>query len=476
VAIVLGPCQAADPEGAERQYRMARRLAAEGSPEAGPALMKVLELDPEGSRADDALVDRALLAGIARWPEALGRVHPRAAAEARAFLDRTLNDHADSDRAPEARYYRALLFLEPIPGHDSAVARQQLILSTTRRDASDRADAARYAVAWLDEQLGSDDRAMAGYQRLLVDAPSGPAGLRARVGLARMLLRRGEFGAAARWVQEALDGEVGSETDAAALRELAVRLLTGRTAPTTAEVVLPTTGVRQPGSICATRDGGLLLVDRKLGTVKLLGPTGKTLSTWTLQKLVDAALGPRGSVFAATEDEAFQLRADGTQRRTAALGEFDEPQALALDGIGGLWLLDRKGERLGRIAPGAGAPTTVWENKGARVTSMAWDGRRMLMVGNRDKTLYAVASDGIATPLFGPTWQKPILLAADHTGRVAVLDEKSGTVTTLGADGSSLGTFNWRGAGLKAPAGMAFGADGVLHLLDQQGGKWMRVR
>ena len=46
----------ADPDAAERQFRLARRLVAEGSPEAAPALDRVLELDPRGALADDALV------------------------------------------------------------------------------------------------------------------------------------------------------------------------------------------------------------------------------------------------------------------------------------------------------------------------------------------------------------------------------------------------------------------------------------
>ena len=58
---------AGDADAAERQYRVARRLVAERSPEARAALDKVLALDPQGPRADDALVDQALLEGPARW-------------------------------------------------------------------------------------------------------------------------------------------------------------------------------------------------------------------------------------------------------------------------------------------------------------------------------------------------------------------------------------------------------------------------
>jgi len=55
VAVVLvlllasvSPAQAGDSAEAERQYRIARRLAAEGSPEAAAALRRVIEIDPDG--------------------------------------------------------------------------------------------------------------------------------------------------------------------------------------------------------------------------------------------------------------------------------------------------------------------------------------------------------------------------------------------------------------------------------------------
>jgi len=82
------PTPAADPAAAERQYRIARRLAAEGSPEAADALQKVLQLDPKGDLADDALVDQALLAGLPRWPEDLGNLDEESARRALKLLGR----------------------------------------------------------------------------------------------------------------------------------------------------------------------------------------------------------------------------------------------------------------------------------------------------------------------------------------------------------------------------------------------------
>ena len=49
--IAATPLVASDPAAAKRQYRVARRLAAEGSPDAAAALRRVVELDPRGSLA-----------------------------------------------------------------------------------------------------------------------------------------------------------------------------------------------------------------------------------------------------------------------------------------------------------------------------------------------------------------------------------------------------------------------------------------
>ena len=94
---------AADAAGAERQYRVARRLAAEGSPDAAAALQKVIELDPEGRLADDALLEQALLEPLPRWPEGLGRIDADAARRALGLIDRLLTQVPRGDRVPEAR-------------------------------------------------------------------------------------------------------------------------------------------------------------------------------------------------------------------------------------------------------------------------------------------------------------------------------------------------------------------------------------
>ena len=134
----------ADRRAAENQYRVARRLAAQRSPEAGAALRRVVELDPKGPLADDALLDLADLEGVPLVPEQLGRVSLAAARRALAVLEELLRDHDSADRATEARIRRALLMLEPLPIRNATEARVDLLGVATAGSGDDLSPLARY--------------------------------------------------------------------------------------------------------------------------------------------------------------------------------------------------------------------------------------------------------------------------------------------------------------------------------------------
>jgi len=145
---------ARDPEGAARQYRVARRLVAEGSPDAAASLARVYEMDPKGALADDALVEQALLLPVATWPGELGRISAPEKERAVALLDKVTDGLPGGDRANEAKVLRDLLRLEPLPGHDPARARLDLLaVASGATDERWRAGA-RFGTAWIDERTG----------------------------------------------------------------------------------------------------------------------------------------------------------------------------------------------------------------------------------------------------------------------------------------------------------------------------------
>jgi len=466
---------AADPEAAERQYRVARRLAAEGSPEAAAALRRVVELDPAGPLADDAMLDEALLLGVPRWPEELDRQGPQDVVAAAELLDELLEHFPRADRSIDALFYRALLRLEPGPGYDASAARVELIEIAGRREAAEWATNARYVRAWLDEQQGRHDRANAAYQRVVLDAPGSPAGSRACVGLGRVLLGEGHYAEAARWLQQAIERGALREPVAEPLRELAVRLLLGGPVPGSASRVVVSTGMKTLAGMAATPDGGALIGERRSGSVQRLDSGGTLRDEWTVPKLQALAVGPSNVGYAVGAGGLYRLLPGRDAEPLATLGEYAQTPALAVDGLGGVWLLDRRGSRIGRLEPDRGEVTTFWEEEGVRLDSLLWDGRRLLTIDTKGRAVRVVERDG-SSRLAGPgREQKPDALAVDPAGRVAVLDAKIGQLYWIGPAGRGAGSFSTSSVGIDRPGPIGVGPDGALLLFDQSNGSWVRL-
>jgi hypothetical protein len=474
LAIVL-PAVAADRAAAERQYRIARRLAAEGSPDAAEALQKVIELDPRGPLADDALVDQALLEGLPRWPEELGRIEDAGVRRALDLLGRVAEQFAGADRVSEARYYRALLLLEPLPTFDASAARFDLITVATDPAVSEWTRSARYTGAWVAARVGREERAASAFSRLMVDSPLEPAAIRAAVGLARLKMREGHNGRAARLLEHAMNNEAAPEVHAEPLRELAVRLVLAGVAGGTGwgpkRVVTPSTGVRAPAGMAAT-EHGLLLADTRNGTVVELSTVGSVRQRWTLPDVQKVAVDPLGRIYAATTDQIYMLQNDGKRALVALLGEWGPPTALAVEATGRLWLLDRKGERVGRIEPGTRSPAATWE--GSKLATLVWDGTRLLGIDPKLKDLVVIGESG-SKPLGTQSLQKPVAVAVDAAGRLAILDAKDSSIQLLSSGGTPLGRIACKPAGIIKPVALAFGLDGGLNIFDDSTGGWVKL-
>jgi hypothetical protein len=481
VAAVLAasiPAGAADPDAAERQYRIARRLIAEGSVEAVAALDKVLELDPEGALADDATVEKALLMGTPRWPEELGRIAALSGSQALELLTHAARDLSGADRSLEARYLRALLLLEPLHFHNPSEARLDLITVATAPGGSEEALAARYAVGWLAEQQGENERALAAYQRLVVDAPGSRAALRAEVGLGRLLLRAGEFGAAAERLQRASDGGAPVICAAEPLKELAVRSLLSML-PGSAGSGPPVsfqTAVRSPAGLAAMPQGGVLLGDQRAAEIIHFDAEGVVVDRWSLGDLRDVAANDSGRAFAAAGNDIYRLEPGGAVVRIASQGALQPASSLEADGIGRLWLIDKKGEGVGRIEPGATSAVPFGpRERGFRLPSTAWDGMRLIAVDSREKQLVAVGMDGALVQLSKGSFQKPLAVSASRSGQAAVLDGRAKAVLFYDSGGKALGSLAWSAAGVSKPVALDHAADGALLLFDGSTGRVVRV-
>ncbi len=473
------PASGADPAAVEQQYRLAQRLAANGSAEAAAAFDRVVELDPRGPWADDALVDSAARLPIARWPEELGRLDSAQAGEALALLGRALKEVPKGDRLPEARYLRALLRLEPLPGYDLGGAEEDLEAVAAAVPPPSQARAARYSLGLLHERQGREERALATFQRVVVDGPGSEAAVRARVGLARIDLRRAEFGRAASWLEEAVESRAARETRAEPLRELAVRALLAtpglgaRPGEGSSRVL---TGLRSITDVAPLPEGGVLLASRRDQRVVQLDGLGHVVDEWTFEGLSALTVDPQGRAFVAALEDIFRLSPRAGRHRVASAGDYAPVAALAADESGGLWLLDRRGQRIGRVEPGSDVPSPYWEDRAFRLLDLAWDGARLLALDDRSGSVVAFGGDRSPRTVAALKLARAAAIAADLSGRVAIVDAKAGSIVLLRRDGSEAETFFTEFLGVERPAAIGLGLDGALHLVDEKDGGWYAGR
>ena len=103
-----------------------------------------------------------------------------------------------------------------------------------------------------------------------------------------------------------------------------------------------------------------------------------------------------------------------------------------------------------------------------------WNGSRLIAVDTRTRGIVALDRNGALTTLVERDAGRPIALAADASGRVALLDGKSGAVRFLRADGTpESDAFAW--PEIVRPQAVGIGPEGELHLFDGNG-DWVVFR
>jgi tetratricopeptide (TPR) repeat protein len=372
---------------------------------------------------------------------------------------------------------RAPLELEPQPHRDPAAARVELLAVATRPDDDPWAARARYVLGWLDEVEGRHERAAGRYHRLLLDSEADPAAVRAAVGLGRIAMREGRFDHAAAWLEQAVEREAPHETRALGLRELAVRGVLraaggGRAWPAAARTV--ETAVRGAEDLAALPDGGWLVADRKTETVTRFGLDGTPGRRWELDGVVSVAVDPFGRAYAAAGQGVFRLTEDRADLLPGT-GELGPLCCLAVDGAGAVWMADRRGARLARLEPAAARSEVILESREVKLGDLVWDGRRIVATDLRTARLLAIGPDGAAETLSSLGSARPLALAADAAGQVAVLDAKVPEVVLIGPDGTIRERLSTAALGATRPAAVSLGEDGSLHLLDEATGALVSI-
>jgi streptogramin lyase len=151
------------------------------------------------------------------------------------------------------------------------------------------------------------------------------------------------------------------------------------------------------------------------------------------------------------------------------------PSAMAADVAGGIWLLDRRGGKVARLDPAGSEPEVIWEDRQRRLGDLVWDGRRAVGVDLRGGGLVAIAASGAADAFADVTFSKPLGLAVDLAGQVAVLDGRTSEVVLVGPGGRQRARLPLASAGLERPTALALGADGSLDVFDEASASVVRI-
>ena len=458
------PTPPADPASAEAHFRVALRLAADKDPSAAAAFERVIADAPAGEWAAPSFLSLARLASVPEWPEDLGRVTADQRARAGALLDRAIALGPPEGLAQEATYLGALLRAAPLPGRDAARARRDLIAVASAPAGSGWSGRARYALGRLDEAAGRFDGAAGAYARVLVEDPDGAEAPRARAGFARLLLRSGRFGEAV----ATLDDEAAEDAAGTPSRALALRSLTRATDPARRWSATETQASRASLPRGATLlaflpDGGACAWDRKAGIASFLGPDGAVRSSVALSGVTALAAKTRPYGSAAIRDQVLLVDPRGTAP-SCPLAPLTTAGAIAVDGAGRIWAVDRHGERVARCAPG-GAMEVVREARGAEIVAVAVSGSSVVAADAKTGQLVAIAEDGSEAPI-GAALRRPQLLAVDPAGQIAVFEEKGGAIALLAPDGSPRDELSLERAGVARPVALGFAADGALRVVD----------
>ncbi len=346
--------------------------------------------------------------------------------------------------------------------------------------------AARVLSGELALRLGSDEEAAACFVVALEDEPASAWTGRARLGLATVLLARGDWQAAAEILQRAADshdpGTAGSEEAAAARRRLTllhrliVRPLAGEPRWQRARR-LPVQGLslKRPNGVAAHEDGRLVISDEKASVVAIVDPDGRSRLRQSHQAAKRPSWGPDDRVYVAADQALLLPLKSGRQvfvqpasEKNAALTGI----AAAERGTFGDWLiLSGRPEQVLLYGPDGGYRRTLIHGGKREPVDLARDFRhRLYVLDQQSSSVLRFGADGseprkVATG----TWKKPEALAIDLLGNIYVLDGRESRIEVYGADGRRLETVGPRlpgGIELRAPLDLTVDGSGRLYVAD----------
>jgi sugar lactone lactonase YvrE len=149
-------------------------------------------------------------------------------------------------------------------------------------------------------------------------------------------------------------------------------------------------------------------------------------------------------------------------------GAFDQPQGIAEDGAGNLYVANTQGNTLDRVAPD-GTVTVLAGNGLNTPNGVALDATGAIYVANTgDSTILKLAADGTLGIVAGPAQgvSGPEGLVFDGAGNLYISNNASRTILKL-APGGTASIFVDTSHGLVSPIALATDAAGDLYIADE---------
>lgn len=195
---------------------------------------------------------------------------------------------------------------------------------------------------------------------------------------------------------------------------------------------------------------------------------------WSLEDTTALAFDPWGRLLAAAGEGIFVVE-PGSTRPLGVLGRFASASALSPTATGKIYVLDRKGDRIGVLEPGAKAPAPLREERGTRFAALTEVRGRLVGAAQREGRLLEIAASGLETPLASLPVDGIDSVCVDAASRFVVLEARRGRIVLSTDDGTVVDRLDLKAKGLEKPTRVVCGSDGTLDVYDASTGQVWRI-